>query len=851
MSVANDTSFSSEVEDQKTRLLYRNSGISLLVNTINASLLTYVGISLGVPDAASMLWCCLVLAIAFGRYWLALRFFRIALVGNSLRPWRHMFMAGVTLSGVSWGAGAFLYMWNTSGISQLFTGLVMAGMVAGTVPTLAPVPRVFHAYAMLLLAPVALILLLQGNAPFQWAFGGMTLVFLSAVMASARFLHETLDSSIRLAQEQRRFFDSSPDPVWIIDNHYFVDCNQAAVEMLGYPDKESLKNTHPSVLSPEYQPDGESSFTKAERMMNLTQGKGLHRFEWIHTRRDGSNFVAEVTLSTMTLPGGRSAIHCIWRDITERKRAEDALKASEANYRELVQNVNAIILRMGLDGTVNYFNEYAEHFFGYQAAEILGRHVVGTIVPETESNTGRNLSEMISSILANPEQYADNVNENMTRDGRRVVVRWANQVILDENRKPSGVLSIGTDITAQKQAEETLIKAKEAAESANRAKSQFLATMSHEIRTPMNGILGMAQLLLMDDTIDDLHRKDYARTILNSGQTLLTLLNDILDLSKVEAGKMDLAYTVFDPQRLVDETAHLFAQSAQEKGLHIETKCTGTHGREYVGDAIRLRQMLSNFIGNAIKFTSRGFVRVEASVVEEHDQEALLEFSVSDSGIGISPEQQDRLFQPFSQADSSTTREYGGTGLGLSIIRSLANLMGGTVGVESELGSGSRFWFRVRVGISEERQEGRSEPGWREPAARKQKGTPAGRVLVVEDNVINRKVIEAILKRLGIECLSVENGQEAIDVLRNGAHLSLILMDMQMPVMDGITATQHIRAWEKETQQAALPIVALTANAFEEDRRRCREAGMDDFLVKPVNLEALRALTAKWCMTSP
>lgn len=393
---------------------------------------------------------------------------------------------------------------------------------------------------------------------------------------------------------------------------------------------------------------------------------------------------------------------------------------------------------------------------------------------------------------------------------------------------------------------ESLRQARDAAQAANNAKSIFLATMSHEIRTPMNGLLGMAQLL-MDDRMDDAQRIDYARTIQNSGQTLLTLLNDILDLSKIEAGKMELSRGSVDPQQLVEECARLFLQSAQEKGLHIEAKWQGPPHRHYEADATRLRQMLSNLVGNAIKFSATGWVRIDASVVEENGPEAVLEFAVTDSGIGIPLEKQARLFLPFSQADSSTTREYGGTGLGLSIIRSLAHLMNGAVGVQSEAGKGSRFWFRVRVGVIAADEATLSAP---QNAATGLDRSPtqalAARVLVVEDNAINRKVAEAMLKRHGMESIGVENGQEALDLLQGGECPSLVLMDMQMPVMDGLTATRHIRAWERETGRARLPIIALTANAFAEDDRRCREAGMDDFLTKPLNLDALRAAVAKW-----
>lgn len=389
------------------------------------------------------------------------------------------------------------------------------------------------------------------------------------------------------------------------------------------------------------------------------------------------------------------------------------------------------------------------------------------------------------------------------------------------------------------------------AESANLSKTRFLATMSHEIRTPMNGILGMAQLLLMDGQTDEMEKKDHIRTIYNSGLTLLTLLNDILDLSKVEAGKMELTNISFYPRQLVEETTRLFVQSAQGKGLSIEARWLGPTNSHYEADATRLRQMLSNLINNAIKFTSNGYVRIEASVIEEDAHQALLEFAVTDSGIGIPKENQTKLFQPFSQADSSTTRDFGGTGLGLSIIRSLASLMEGSVGVESEPGKGSRFWFRARVSILSKdealhREERRLEIVEPHPTE-----TLAGTVLVVEDNPTNRKVVEALLTKQGIQSVCAENGQEAVDALHDGLRPSLILMDVQMPVMDGIMATQHIRSWEQESGFPRLPIVALTANAFEEDSKRCMEAGMDDFLVKPINVRALNAAIAKWGIPSP
>ncbi|MGE5466872.1 MAG: ATP-binding protein [Ignavibacteria bacterium] len=390
-------------------------------------------------------------------------------------------------------------------------------------------------------------------------------------------------------------------------------------------------------------------------------------------------------------------------------------------------------------------------------------------------------------------------------------------------------------------------QARRDAEASSNAKSQFLAMMSHEIRTPLNGILGMAQALLKPE-LGNTQRSDYTHTILNSGQVLLMLLNDILDFSKADAGKLELNLAECDLHRVVTDTAALFAESARRKHLSIATHCTSDPAAIYLADATRLRQMLSNLVSNAVKFTATGFVRVEAHEISRSGDQAVLELAVADSGIGIPLDRQGALFQPFVQVDNSDTREFGGTGLGLSIVRLLAELMGGEVGVDSVPGKGSRFWFRVRAEILPSKS--RAAAAQTTPAIpmdAPDAEAPGGvrRVLVVEDNAVNRKVVGAMLARPGLAIEYVENGKLGLEAVMRDGPFDLILMDCQMPVMDGYTATRAIRDWESANGCPPAPIVALTAGAFDEDRERCLAAGMDDFLTKPVNLAELHAMLEK------
>ena len=395
-----------------------------------------------------------------------------------------------------------------------------------------------------------------------------------------------------------------------------------------------------------------------------------------------------------------------------------------------------------------------------------------------------------------------------------------------------------------------LVRARALAEEANLAKSRFLATMSHEIRTPMNGILGMAQILENQDQ-DEAERRYCLKVLRESGQALLTLLNDILDLSRVEAGKLELRPVDVSPVELAYEVAALFKDATQIKGLDLRVESDLPIHERFMVDPVRLRQMLTNLTSNAVKFTAEGGVRLELHRVDGDGGAQLLEFAVVDSGIGIAPDQLERLFRRFTQIDDSTTRTFGGSGLGLSIVRHLAALMDGQVGVQSTPGQGSRFWFRIPAKSATEAATVAGDLPLVAVDTEETRPPLAGTVLMVEDTPQNRLVLKMALTRMGVTVLTAENGAQAVEALKAGLSVDVVLMDIQMPVMDGLAATRAIRAWEQAQGRERYPIVACTANAYEEDRRKCAEAGMDHVLVKPIVYPELYQVLKQWLPTAP
>jgi PAS domain S-box-containing protein len=425
-------------------------------------------------------------------------------------------------------------------------------------------------------------------------------------------------------------------------------------------------------------------------------------------------------------------------------------------------------------------------------------------------------------------------------DGTMRWLRWEMRPWLSPAGAIGGSVLFSEDITERKEADIRLHKAQEAAEAASRAKSAFLANMSHEIRTPLNAILGFTRLLERDrPTVEQAERLDKINV---AACHLLSTIDNILERAKIEAGKLQLETADFALGSVLDAVASLISEAARSKGLSVETACDGVP-RWLKGDPTRLRQALLNYAGNAVKFTGRGGIVLRVRVLEEQGDDLRLRFEVTDTGIGIAPEQLATLFQPFAQADASTTRKFGGTGLGLSITRHLAEMMGGEAGVDSTLGGGSTFWFTARLQRSTAAMVPSAARAAMADGEHRLRHLCAGaRVLLAEDDPVNQEVAMDLLSTAGLVVDVAGNGRQAV-AMAAAADYNLILMDMQMPELDGIESTTAIRALPG---RASIPIVALTANVFDEDRQRCLDAGMNDFVAKPVEPEALFAMLLTW-----
>jgi PAS domain S-box-containing protein len=574
------------------------------------------------------------------------------------------------------------------------------------------------------------------------------------------------------------------------------------------------------------------------------------RGKWVWRRRSGDPVTVEQTVTPIHTPGGeathllvaiedmtgRKAVDEDVRltgeqlDFTERKRIHLLASEAQRDFEQFFNLIPDLACIVSTDGYFKRVNPAWETTLGYTQEEVLGTPMLDFIHPD-------DLERTVAEVDKQSPEYRTRhfVNRYRCKNGSYRLFDWTTTF----NRDDTTRFGVARDITEQRlweeslrNSEEALQKAKDVAERANRAKSEFLANMSHEIRTPMNGVIGLTDLVL--DTELSIEQREYLQGARSSANSLLRILNDILDFSKIEAGKLEFETIEFDLRQTVDAVFKVLGIRAGAKNLGLACDFSPGVPSRVLGDPGRLKQVLVNLTGNAIKFTEYGEVRIAVERLSETDQEAELHFSVRDTGIGIPLNKQQHVFSAFAQADSSSTRHFGGTGLGLTISSQLVELMGGRIWLESEEGKGSTFHFTVRLGIAPDRSEAVSPSAFGAPegTSRDAEGERRLRILVVDDSPLNRLVAKRMIENRNHAVTEAANGLEALEMIHS-EDFDCLLMDVQMPVMDGFEATAAIRKMERDSG-AHLPIIAVTAHALSGDLDRCLAAGMDGYLTKPI-----------------
>ncbi|QEM66960.1 PAS domain S-box protein [Geobacter sp. FeAm09] len=637
--------------------------------------------------------------------------------------------------------------------------------------------------------------------------------------------------ALRTQERYQRLVDTIEGIVWeaAADTLRFTFVSAQAERLLGYPASAWLSD--PDFCHAHIHPEDR------DRVLDICRSMGCEgasrQFEFRMIAADGTTLWLRNAVSVIVEEGRPPILRGLMFDITERRKMTDSLRESEAKFRSYIEFAPVGAFVVDSLGRYVETNRTGAEMLGYSEAELIGMSITDMLPPDYRQTGLQNFEKLKEEGSASRESLL------VRKDGSLLWVSLQ-AVKLGHDR----YIGFFQNITERKQTEQALISAKDAADAANAAKSQFLANMSHELRTPLNGIIGMSGLLMDTDLTSE--QLEYAGIALKSSKDLLDLIDELLDFARIEAGKLMFEKSDFNLKTVLKDTMQILSLQAEEKNLRLDWAVEPDAPLHLRGDPGRLAQIIRNIVGNGIKFTRQGGVMVHVSRVAEDGGQVTLQFAVTDTGIGIPPEYLDRIFTPFVQVDGSSTRKYGGTGLGLAISSQLAELMGGSIDVVSGVGSGSTF----RIALPFEKQE-------YSPMEKRESGNQAiffnrdadapqrARILLAEDHTTNRRVIRMMLNKLGYEADAVANGLDAVKALESASY-DLVLMDCQMPEMNGYDATAIIRDPESSVLDHETPVIALTANAMAGERDKCIEAGMNDYLSKPVLVQDLEAVLSKW-----
>ena len=639
--------------------------------------------------------------------------------------------------------------------------------------------------------------------------------------------------AIRNKEKLQQALEATDDGIWeydLITGEF--NCSERWATMLGFSKEEvpnfgcyCNKNIHPEdrkLFDDSFSSYLNGTSEKYEAELRLKTKDGAYK--WIYTR--GKVVQRDKDGKPLKVVGAHT-------DITEKKNAEKRLEESEQMFRMLFNDAPMPYQSLDIDGNFITVNKVFCETLGYRPDELIGKNFSELLHPDWVNHFRENFPRFkaIGEVLG--VEF-----EMKKKDGEFVLVSFTGKIGKESDGSFRQTHCVFRDISSERAYQDGLVKAKEEAEQANHAKSMFLANMSHELRTPLNGIMGMHQLLKTTHLNDE--QEGYVSLAIDSARRLTSLLGDILDLTRIEAGKLNVVEKSFEIKDVFELAEQLFGPVCRQKDVSLFFNIHPSLSKVLIGDQIRVQQILNNLVGNAVKFTESGSIRCEAYPLphENKDTQRIL-FSVSDTGIGIEEDKLDQLFEPFTQADEGYKRAYQGAGLGLSIVRQLVKLMGGSVSVASEPGKGTEFHFCLPFKIDDSEsvaiQHEASSP-CHEPCPHS--------VLIAEDEKVNRTALQTILQKSGYKVTSVENGTEALEELRKNT-FDIILMDIQMPIMDGVEATKAIRSGQAGEKNSSIPIVALTAFAMSGDKESFLNAGMNGYLAKPVEVDELNSVISE------